>query len=191
MSCFAAVLVVSVVARGGDGQTAVTRASQPKQSQSQAMHAELVAQMIGWVPDPRVADQVNPFRAKVVALGEQAVPALLARLADAAPNSEVVGALGEIGSSRAFPALLGKYLLTPSDTIAVAIGSTLGKAELVYLRDGNPLEPDALTHLLGVVMGTPGRPVTDKSLNALWQAAFDDLAAVRNRCLTRSRPTPG
>lgn len=163
----------------------------PASQQALPMHTELVAQMIDWTPDRRVADQVNPYRGRVVALGEAAVPALLARLADAPPLSDVVGALGEIGSRRAFPGLLAKYLLTPSDNIAVSLGSTFGKPEIIYLRDSDVLKPDVLAKLLGVVLGTPGRPVTGKSAEELWQTAFDDLAGVRSRCMTRSRPMPG
>jgi hypothetical protein len=150
---------------------------------------ELVVDYLTW--KPQAVDQPNPHRNRIVAEGSEVVPHLL-EMGDGGPmNIRVIWILGEIGSRRAFPALLSEYLARPSTRTAISLGSCLGKPEVEYLFSTDAISGEELRALLVDVYGQGWPTVSSKSQDELKADLLQRLNELRETNRRRSRPMIG
>ena len=153
--------------------------------------AELVASFLAWRPSPGAADEVNPYRPKLLAQGDAGVQPLLTALTKAPDDVAAVWLLGEIGSSKGFPWLLSRYLAAPSQRVAISIGSCLGVAEVDYLFATEVLDETSRRALLADIYGVRWSELKNDSLESIRKHLEKHLEEVRTMNRKRSQPSIG
>lgn len=137
-------------------------------------------------------DASNPYHNSVVEQGERIVPILLDAMRSH-PESLgwTSGALDEIGSPTAFPALLEEYSARLVPQLAIRVVACTGEAEISLLFRHFEADQSALRVMLRSVYGPHWPQVAGLSRDELRRDFVKRLPTLRAQCRSWAWPRPG
>lgn len=154
---------------------------------------QLVGKYLQW-RSGGVADQANPFRENILAVGVGIVPylnrALDKHVEDVDARNRLLWILGEFGDPRSFAGILRAYVAHPSPRAGIALGSCVGRhVESLFAAE---MDESMMRRLLAQIYGGPSwKKVKDKSLADLKQHMLEHVANIVDACRKRSVPMQG
>ena len=171
--------------------TGVVQAAEPasEPTADEVRWRQLVTDYLAWKPQA-IMDEANPYQSQIVAQGDRIVPLLLEK-GGSPMDLGVIWILGEMGSRRAFDALLSEYVARPSPRTAISLGSCLGEPEVAHLFTTEALSDKQLRTLLADVYGEDWPAVKTRNTAELKADLLGRLESLRKANRQRSKPQLG